>query len=200
MTKSSAQTRDQILDAAVETLRQDGFAGATSRAIASRGGFNQALVFYHFGSLDGLLLTALERTSEARLARYREALGDVVAIEGLVERLAELYEEDRRSGHMTVVSQMIAGSLARPELAPRVLEQMRPWVELAEQTIERLLPPFVPAADAAHAAVTFYLGVNLLASLDPGDERLSALFTHAREFAPMLTAIASAGSPDPPST
>src|SRR5581483_1555461 len=186
MTKSSAQTRDQILDAAVETLRQDGFAGATSRAIASRGGFNQALVFYHFGSLDGLLLTALERTSEALLARYREALGDVVAIEGLVERLAELYEEDRRSGHMTVVSQMIAGSLAR--------------AELAEQTIERLLPPFVPAADAAHAAVTFYLGVNLLASLDPGDERLSALFTHAREFAPMLTAIASAGSPDPPST
>src|SRR5581483_1974735 len=200
MTKSSAQTRDQILDAAVETLRQDGVAGATSRAIASRGGFNQALVFYHFGSLDGLLLTALERTSEARLARYREALGDVVAIEGLVERLAELYEEDRRSGHMTVVSQMIAGSLARPELAPRVLEQMRPWVELAEQTIERLLPPCVPAADAAHAAVTFYLGVNLLASLDPGDERLSALFPQAREFAPMLTAIASAGSPDPPST
>jgi AcrR family transcriptional regulator len=200
MTKPSAQTQTQILDAAVETLRDDGFAGATSRAIARRGGFNQALVFYHFGSLDGLLLAALERTSEARLARYREALADVATVDVLLERLAGLYEDDRRSGHMTVVSQMIAGSLARPELAPRVLEQMRPWVELAEQTIERLLPPLVPAADAAHAAVTFYLGVNLLASLDPGDERLSALFAHARELAPLLTAIASEGSPDRPST
>jgi AcrR family transcriptional regulator len=200
MIKASAQRRDQILDAAVETLQKDGFAGATSRAIARAGGFNQALVFYYFGSLDALLLAGLERTSEARLARYRTALEDVSTLEQLLETLAALYEDDRRSGHMTVVSQLIAGSLARPELAPQVLERMRPWLELAEQTIARLLPPIVPPADVAHAAVTFYLGVNLLASLDPNDERLTALFEHARQLVPLLTAAtASAGSPDPPS-
>src|SRR4051812_13390021 len=126
----------QILDAAVETLRKEGFAGATSRAIARAGSFNQALVFYYFGSLDSLLVAALERTSEARLACYREALVEVTTLEQLVETLAALYAEDRTSGHMTVVSQMVAGSLTRPALAPQVLERMRPWLALAEETVE----------------------------------------------------------------
>src|SRR3954471_7427544 len=75
MTKSRA-TKDQIVDAALETLKEEGFAGATSRAIARRGAFNQALVFYYFGTLDNLLLAALDATGEARLARYREVVGE----------------------------------------------------------------------------------------------------------------------------
>ena len=55
MIKPTAQT---IVKAALETLREEGFAGASSRAIARRGGFNQALIFYHFGSLANLLLEA----------------------------------------------------------------------------------------------------------------------------------------------
>src|SRR5207237_2547978 len=129
-----AQTRDQIINAAIETLQKEGFAGASSRAIARAGKFNQALIFYHFGSLEAVLLAALERTSKTRLARYRQALENVSNLEQLLETLAELYEDDLRSGHMTVVSQMIAGSLARPELAPKVLDGMRPWAELAEET------------------------------------------------------------------
>src|SRR5213593_3487981 len=119
MVKGSAQTKEQIVDAAIDALQAEGFSGATSRAIGRAGGFNQALIFYHFGSLDGLLLAALEQTSGERLARYRTALEPVRNVERLLEVTAELYEEDRASGHMTVVSQMIAGSLARPELAPR---------------------------------------------------------------------------------
>src|SRR5206468_12189186 len=99
MIKPTAQT---IVDAALETLQEEGFAGATSRSIARRGGFNQALIFYYFGSLDALLLAALERTSEARLARYRAALAEVSTAEQLLDTLASLYAEDRRSGHMTV--------------------------------------------------------------------------------------------------
>lgn len=57
-------TRQRIVDATLETLRNEGFAGATSRAIARAGDFNQALIFYHFGTLDGLLLAALDKTSE----------------------------------------------------------------------------------------------------------------------------------------
>ena len=52
MIKPTAQT---ILTATLETLRDEGFAGATSRAIARRAGCNQALIFYHFGSLESLL-------------------------------------------------------------------------------------------------------------------------------------------------
>src|SRR4051794_28899145 len=162
MTKASDQkpTRDQILEAAFETLRAEGFAGATSRAIARRGGFNQALVFYYFGSLDGLLLAALDLTSTRRLDRYREALAQANGLEEMVQTTAELYREDRESGHMTVVSQLVAGSLARRELAPQVLATMEPWLEFARGTIERAvagtpLAGLVPVDEAASAVITF---------------------------------------------
>src|SRR3954465_8664283 len=124
------KTRARILDAALETLKTEGFAGSTSRAIARRGGFNQALIFYHFGSLDGLLLAALDRTSEERLMRYREAVDKAQNAKELAEVAASVYAEDRDRGHMTVVSQMLAGSVSRPELARQVVTRMEPWIGL----------------------------------------------------------------------
>src|SRR5919204_3238875 len=181
MTKSTAQ---EIVDAALATLREKGFAGASSRAIARRGGFNQALIFYHHGSLEGLLLAALERTSRERLARYRDALAEVSSLDDLVARMADLYEEDKASGHMRVVSQVVAGTLDRPELAARVVAQMEPWIEFAEEALARVLPPGMPVRELAYGAVTFYLGVNLMTHLDPDAERTDALFGRARELAP----------------
>jgi AcrR family transcriptional regulator len=202
MTKPTAQT---IVDAALETLREEGFAGATSRAIARRGGFNQALVFYYFGSLEGLLLAALEQASEERLARYRAAVADVDSIDTLIPVMADLWEQDKASGHVRVISQMIAGAVNRPELTERVVALMQPWVELAQETVHRVLPPFVPAREAADAIVTFYLGVNLMTNLDPDTARADAFFAKARELAPLLTPLlpllsASAESPDRPAT
>jgi AcrR family transcriptional regulator len=186
MTKSTAQ---QIVDAALETLQEKGFAGASSRAIARRGGFNQALIFYHHGSLEGLLLAALERTSSERLTRYSEALEDVTALDDLVSRMVDLYEEDKASGHMRVVAQLIAGTVDRPELSERVLAQMEPWIEFAEETLARVLPPELPARELAYGAVTFYLGVNLMTHLDPDGARTDALFQRARELAPLLAGL-----------
>src|ERR1700750_26514 len=136
MTKPTAQT---IVAAALETLPEGGVAGATSRAIARRGGFNQALVFYYFGSLEGLLLAALEQASEERLPRYRSAVADVGSIDALIPVMADLWEQDKASGHVRVISQMIAGAVNRPELTQRVVELMQPWGELAQETVRRVL-------------------------------------------------------------
>src|ERR1051326_9088991 len=112
MTKPTAQG---IVDAALETLKEEGFAGATSRAIARRGGLNQALVFYYFGSLEGLLLAALEQASNERLARYREAVSGVDSLDALIPVMAELWDADKASGHIRVVSQLVARAVNRPE-------------------------------------------------------------------------------------
>src|SRR5207244_5114441 len=156
---SGGATRQQIVDAALETLKTAGFAGATSRAIARLGAFNQSLIFYHFGSVDALLLAALDKTSADRLARYERAGHDATTIEALISVLRGLYREDRDSGHITVVSQMIAGSVARPELAPAVVERMQPWIELCERALRKLrdelaVPELVPIQAVAYAIVT----------------------------------------------
>jgi AcrR family transcriptional regulator len=185
-------TKQQIAEAALEALRTLGFAGATSRAIARIGGFNQALVFYHFGSLENLLVTALAQTSEQRLARYREAVAPVETLDELVPVMVSLWEEDKRAGHVQVVAQVIAGTANRPELCARVVELMEPWIELADETLRRVLPPGLPAADLGYATVVFYLGVNLMTYLDPNGQRVDALFEHAREWAPTLAPLLAA--------
>jgi AcrR family transcriptional regulator len=187
--------REQIVEAAQEALKTVGFAGATSRAIARIGGFNQALVFYHFGSLDNLLLAALDKTSDERMRTYRVAVDGVESLHELAGVAAELYREDRDSGHMTVVSQMFAGSLSRPDLAPALIQRMEPWIDLADETIARALArtpleAAAPARELAYAVVTFYVGVNLLTHLDPDRARTDALFERLREAVPLLAALA----------
>ena len=66
-------TKLQIAEAALETLTSKGFAGASARAIAQTGGFNQALIFYHFGSVQNALLAALDLISARRLNDYGPA-------------------------------------------------------------------------------------------------------------------------------
>jgi AcrR family transcriptional regulator len=179
------------MEATLETLKKEGFPGATSRVIARRGDFNQALIFYHFGTLDGLLLAALDKTSEERLRRYREAVAKAGTPQELAEVAARIYSEDRDRGHMTVVSQMIAGSVARPELAREMLARMEPWIDLAEQVLAKALSG-VPAAqamplrDLAYALATFYLGLNLLTHLDEDRERTEALVSQLQILAPLL--------------
>jgi AcrR family transcriptional regulator len=194
MTRKTAgeKTRQRIVDAALETLKTKGFAGATSRAIARGGGFNQALIFYHFGSLDGLLLAALDYTSEERLRRYRDAVDKAETAQGLAQVAASIYEEDRDRGHMTVVSQMVAGSAAKPELAREVVARMEPWIELCEDALSKGLAQSpaaeaLPLRDLAYAVVTFYLGLNLLTHLDEDRERTEALVTRLQALAPLLT-------------
>ena len=129
------------------------------------------------------------QTSEQRLERYREAVAGASTLDELIPVMADLWEEDRAAGHVRVVSQMVAGSVNRPELGRQIVALMEPWIELAEATLARVLPGELPARELGYATVVFYLGVNLMTHLDPEHERTDALFARARELAPLLTPL-----------
>jgi AcrR family transcriptional regulator len=194
MIKSPAQdTRRQIAEAALEALRTVGFAGATSRAIARIGGFNQALIFYHYGSLELLLLAALDLTSEERMARYRQAVDGASTLEELMQVARRIYREDSESGHVAVISQLVAGSMARPELAKGVVERVEPWVDFCEHALRKAIAgspveTVLPVRELAYGAVSFYLGANLLTHLG-GAARTEALFEQVEALAPALATI-----------
>jgi len=200
-----ATTKERIVAAALETLKVEGFAGTSARAIARRGKFNQALIFYHFGTLNDLLLAALDRTSAQRLARYREAVRAPGTIEDRIRTATELYREDLQTGHITVISELIAGSLARPDLGPEVVARMEPWVELVEDVLSDLLAGsvfggLIQARPLAFAIIALYLGVDLLSHLDHDHSRAEALFDTAGRLAPLLSAGLGLLSPPPPPT
>jgi AcrR family transcriptional regulator len=189
----SADTRSRILEAALETLKTRGMARASTRTIAAHGGFNPALIFYYFGSLNELFLAALAHSSAERLDRYREAIESAAGLGDLVAVLGRIYREDLESGHIRVVSELVAGSVADPGLGRRVVELMEPWLELAESAIGRVLAdaPVLELASPrrlAYAAVTFYLGANLVSQLAPAGDDLGGLLDDALRLAPALDA------------
>ncbi|HTO56644.1 MAG TPA: CerR family C-terminal domain-containing protein [Pseudomonadales bacterium] len=59
------QTREALIDAAIEIFGRDGFRAASTRSIADAAGVNQALIGYHFGGKPGLYLAAFERITSA---------------------------------------------------------------------------------------------------------------------------------------
>ena len=82
--RAADETRARIVEAALESLHEEGILGASARAIARRGGFNQALIFYHFGSVDELLLAAVDELSARRSEKYEDRLEQVSSLAGLV--------------------------------------------------------------------------------------------------------------------
>ena len=135
--KTGDATKARIVAAAIETLKTDGFAGASARAIAKTGGFNQALVFYHFGSVNELLLAALDATSEARMTRYREAVDQVTSLGDLFVVATAIYAEDLDSGHIKVLAELMAASTTFPELRAEITARIEPWVQFTEEVVAR---------------------------------------------------------------
>jgi AcrR family transcriptional regulator len=187
-------TKDRILEAALTTLKEEGFAGASARTIARRGGFNQALIFYHFGTVNDLLLAALDRTSQVRMEKYRDAVVHVESPQEAIEIATRLYREDLASGHITVLSEMIAGSLDRPDLGPEIVKRLDPWIELAAEAVDNVLGPMgltaiAPPRTIAYAIVALYLGVDLLSHLEKDDKRAEALFETADKMTTLVSRL-----------
>lgn len=193
-----ATTKQRILEAALEVLKEKGFAGASTRAIAAHGGLAPGLIFYYFGTLHELLLAALEHSSETRLRAFRPQLAAASSPAELFGLLERIYAEDRASGHIRVVSELVAGSVAHPELGPRVVELMEPWLEVTEDAAARAfagtgLGLLVTPRQLAFAAVTFYLGANLLTQLGPEQEEVAELLATGRRLAPLLDLLPGPG-------
>jgi AcrR family transcriptional regulator len=191
MPKQPEQTKAALVEAALETLKREGFRGTTARAIAGRAGVNQALVFYHFGGVEPLLLAALDATAGERIERYRTAMGAAVTTAERIDAARALYREDVEHGHATVISELLAASLARPELRDALLTRMQPWIDLAESVLREVagetpLASMVPVRDAASALVALYLGLNLLSRLDPESAQAESLFELMERVAPLL--------------
>jgi AcrR family transcriptional regulator len=186
---SAAQTKDRLVTAASQVLRTAGYGGASARVIAKEAGVNSALVFYHYGSVDQLLLAALDRSSAERLAVHRKSVENVRTLEGLVEVGEQIYRDDLEGGHIVLFTELVAAALARPELRAPIIERAQPWTDFIEATLERVLGGsplgrMLPARDLANAAITFYLGANLFAVLDPDRSRTLSVFAMGRRVAP----------------
>ncbi len=196
---ASDETRAKIVDATIATLKTEGIVGASARAIARNGEFNQALIYYHFGSLDDVLVAALARMGAERIALYEDRLADVTTFPELALVGAELHKQDTAAGNITVLTQILAGAVSAPAMGPLFYEQFKPWTELVERSIRKVLEggPFeeaFPVEDLAIAVTALFLGIELLTSLDPDKQREDSLFRTIGLIAVLVDAVLTTGT------
>jgi AcrR family transcriptional regulator len=184
----SEGTRRLLVEAAIETLKDVGFSGASARAIAERAEVNQALIFYHFDSVGNLLLAALDAVSDERMNAYREVVDEARSPRQLVEAAKTIFAKDLDAGYITVLVEMIAGASSTPGLGDQVLSRIGPWREFAQTAVEGIigespLGSVVPPQDLAYGIVALYLGLEMLSHLGGDRKPALDLFAHAERLA-----------------
>jgi AcrR family transcriptional regulator len=187
-------TKLQIAEAALEALKEKGFAGASAREIAGVGGFNQALIFYHFGSVHMALLAALDLVSARRMAAYGQAFEQARTLPELASLARTIYAEDLENGYVTVLGEMVAGGVSDVDLGSAVVARLQPWIDMVADKLRELLvaSPFesmLPAGDIAFAIVALYLGVDMLSHLDGEHARAESLLDLGERYAPLLDVL-----------
>lgn len=191
------------MEAAIRTLAVEGHGGTTARSIARTGGFAPGVIYYHFDDLEALFVAALHHTSQARKARYEEALGSCTDATQLLSRLRELYAEDMRDqGHIDAVQELFTASSSSPRLREELLAHVESWSDFAATAVGRLVQGttfegLVPSRDIGMLAVAMFLGVQTLIHLDGDRSRIESLFTTAEPAAVLWDAFSGAPKSDP---
>ncbi|WP_329334599.1 TetR/AcrR family transcriptional regulator [Streptomyces sp. NBC_00663] len=197
-TAKSAETKTKLLEGALRTLVDQGIAKASARTIASAAGVNQALVFYHFGSVDELLAAACRYGAEQAVARYRPRFDQVGSLSELLVVGRQIHEEERSGGHVALLGQLLAGAQTHESLAAATAAGLESWITEIEKVLRRVLAgtpfeEFTDPAGLARAVAASFVGIELYEGVDlPGAtaaldalEQLGVLVAALEELGPV---------------
>jgi AcrR family transcriptional regulator len=133
---------DAFLDAAERLLIREGAAGISTRRLAQEAGQNHGLVHYYFGSIDELLLQALERFTGRVLDRQR-AMYEADAPFAEKWRTAMSYiEEDLAAGYPKVWAELEALAMNKPEMRERLHEVNESWRTLLRDALAEAIEEY----------------------------------------------------------
>lgn len=173
------ETSAKILDATFRQLAQHGYSALSVREIAREAGVNHALINYHFGTKDKLVIEVLDAANRRLLERQQRMYQGEGGFADKWAAARRFYQDDLRSGFVRVQAELLAASLSNPELREKVVPRVEAWkkvvlggVREALKTLEACsveLPPMFTAEAIACWVSDFWLGMefsNLLGS-DP---------------------------------
>ncbi|MGW4566520.1 TetR/AcrR family transcriptional regulator [Streptomyces sp. NPDC004561] len=170
-TAKAQETKTKLLEGALRTLTEQGIAKTSARSVAAAAGVNQALVFYHFGTVDELLAAACRYGAEKAVARYRDRLTAVTSLSELLAVGREIHEHERDGGHVALLGQLLAGAPTHAALGPATAAGLSLWVGEIERVLIRLLTAtpfgdFVDPAGLARTVAASFVGIELYEGVD----------------------------------
>jgi AcrR family transcriptional regulator len=138
-TRDADRTQQEILSAAMADFSERGFGGARIDGIAERAGVNKRLIYYYFGSKEGLFLAVLEQTyadiRSAERALHLQDLDPVDAVRRLVAFTWEHY-----LAHPEFLTLLNSENLHRArhlKQSQRIREMNSPLIQTLGDVLER---------------------------------------------------------------
>ncbi|MEJ2207446.1 MAG: TetR/AcrR family transcriptional regulator [Anaerolineae bacterium] len=178
MSQDSDGTRQRILEAAAQVFAEQGYARATTRALAEAAGVNEVTLFRHFGSKEGLFSAVIEAYAAPALntaiaadltGDYRRdllAMGARV-LGALLERREAMRLMLCEAEHFPELRQALAQN-------PRQLRQALAGYLRRQMAQGRVRPLHAEAAAQAFWGMFFAYTVSLWLMDEPLDPELNA--------------------------
>jgi AcrR family transcriptional regulator len=114
-----AETTEALLDATIEAIAELGYHGATTAEICARAGVTHGALFHHFETRIDLVLAALGRMTEQRIANYVEFAAHEHAAGKPIELLRMVWQL-ARDRVAIVWAELTIAARTDPELRARV--------------------------------------------------------------------------------
>lgn len=189
--------RERLTAATLDVVREAGIAGVSARAVARAGGFSQALIFYHYDSVEDLLVAACHTGARERVDHWAERLRTVRTLSELVDLAEALHADELDHGNVTILAQFIAGAQTHPSLAAATADALQAWIEQIQPMVARLLQDsvlaeFIDPDDVASLVADAFLGIELAATTRD-DAALHRRFATLRQLAGVFEALDGLG-------
>ncbi|MBN8870928.1 MAG: TetR/AcrR family transcriptional regulator [Solirubrobacterales bacterium] len=170
--RPSSGARERVLDAAYETLLEEGYAGLTYAKVAVRAGENKSLISYYFGSKQGLVTAVADRIGEQITAAVLAELEDVDTVEriagGMIAGLWKVMDADTRVARLYF--DLSAVSVVDDEIRRALHEVKGRWREVVSGYLAeaRVPPSEVPAVSTYLMAGVEGLAIERLEGYEAG--------------------------------
>jgi AcrR family transcriptional regulator len=165
-------TRQRILEAAIAEISERGIAGARTRSIAERAEVNNALVHYHFKSMDDLIAEA----AAAVFAQMTDAAFSVLTTPSLTEGLDQMSEfvgrvDPNEPGWQALLEVMV-NTPRNPRLGELVLGWLAEYRIAVRDRLDRAvaegeLPAGVDTDALSLALMALFDGLGLYGYVEP---------------------------------
>lgn len=168
--RPSTGARERILEAALEVMKAEGYAGTTVAKVAARAGESKALVAYHYGSKQGLVAAVARSVADTITEEVLGQLGEVTGVESVVANSAAGIERvlDRDVRLARVYFDLAAVSVVDEEVRRTIAEVNEGWRTVLN---ERLGEAGLKPAKARVLALVVIAGLQGLAleRIESGD-------------------------------
>lgn len=188
VTKRRAETRQRLLDAALDVFADNGFGRSTVEQVCERGGYTRGAFYSNFASLDEMFLAMWEQRSRQLVEDFTAAAEHIApadtsvttgdALAAVTAQMADVVPVDDR--WYRVNAEFTAHALRNPSLKKALAAREQAITEALVQVVRRLLTVggrriVGDPADLGRALVAVHDGTSVQCLVESDNARVWSL-------------------------